>query len=482
MDDVTTQGAAQLTRREVLAGAAKVAAATAGVAAGVGGLGTVARAAHLEVRDLAAPVNLTWVVEFTDAADQQAVTQYLIKPYQRINPNVTITIQAPAASSNIDRLLQTQFAAGAGPDIFDEQGPSFMPPFIQNGDAADLEPYAAKYGWRKKLSSFALKSSLYQNKLYYLPTEFETLLPTEFETLLLWYNKSLMQKHGWKVPTNFSEMMAVCKEIKAAGLVPFAFGVNGYLGGWDWWYSYFLNAYLGTRKLYKVLTGEVPWTDPDVAMAFTMFKQMWDAGYIMNKQTSAVNFTESWAIWGQQKAVFRMEGTWGFSPGVVYANDKGFQWDVAPLPVWKPGIDFAPPVGIGEVNGINPRSKNVATAADFYDFAFFRNRDQILKWLPKLSSIFLPPLDWQPADFGSSFDPRLGKILIATSKAMATSSAGYLSWTAWPAKTEAYMWGNIEGVLYGQRTVADYLKSVQSVFAGEKAAGALPQVPKPAGM
>ena len=206
MDDVTTQGAAQLTRREILAGAAKVAAATAGVAAGASGLGTVARAARLEVHDLAAPVNLTWVVEFTDAADQQAVTQYLIKPYQRINPNVTITIQAPAASSNIDRLLQTQFAAGAGPDIFDEQGPSFMPPFIQNGDAADLEPYAAKYGWRKKLSSFALQSSLYQNKLYYLPTE--------FETLLLWYNKSLMQKHGWKVPTNFSEMMAVCKEIK----------------------------------------------------------------------------------------------------------------------------------------------------------------------------------------------------------------------------------------------------------------------------
>jgi len=70
-------------------------------------------------------------------------------------------------------------------------------------------------------------------------------------------------------------------------------------------------------------------------------------------------------------------------------------------------VDYAPPVGIGEVNVINPRGKNVNIAADFYDFAFFRNRDQILKWLPKLSSIFLPTLKWSTSDFGSSFDPRL---------------------------------------------------------------------------
>ena len=95
---------------------------------------------------------------------------------------------------------------------------------------------------------------------------------------------------------------------------------------------------------------------------------------------------------------------------------------------------------------------------------------------------FSPPLKWNLSDFGSAFDPRLARIIVATSKAMSTSQAGYLSWTAWPAKTEAYMWGNIEDVLYGRRSIADYLKSVQSVFAGEKAAGALPQVPKPAGM
>jgi len=472
MDDKTHPETPRISRKDALTSAARITAATAGVAAGAGSLGTIARAARIEARDLAASsVTLTWDIEFTDAADQQAVSQFIIKPYQQLHPNVNIVYQP---TTNLDKLMQTQFAAGAGPDIYDQSGPSFMPPYIQNGDALDLEPYAKKYGWRQKLSTFALQSSLYQGKLYYLPTE--------FETMHLWYNKTLMDKYGWKLPTNFTELLTVCAAIKAKGLIPFVTGMNGWLGCWDWWYSYFLNAYLGTKKLYKVLIGEVPWTDPDIATAFQMMKQLWDAGYIMNKQADAISGTESWAIWGQQKGVFRMEGTWGFSPGLVYANAKNFEWGIAPLPVWKPGVDYAPPVGIGEVNGINPKSKNIDVAADFYDFAFFRNRAQILKWLPKLSSIFTPTLKWNASDFGSSFDPRLASVLIATSKAMAAGTAGYLSWTAWPAKTEAYMWSNFDSILYGKQTIPDYLKKVQSIFQGEKAAGALPQVPKPAGL
>ena len=94
----------------------------------------------------------------------------------------------------------------------------------------------------------------------------------------------------------------------------------------------------------------------------------------------------------------------------------------------------------------------------------------------------LPPLKWKTSDFATGFDPRLAKAIVSTSKAMASGVAGYLSWTAWPAKTEAYMWGHFEDILYGRQTIASYLKNVDQVFQSEKAAGALPLVPKPAGM
>lgn len=461
-------------RKQFLAGGAGIAAGVAGAAVGLGGLDTLARAAHIQVREAAAPVKLVWEVEFTDTTDQNAVMKYLIKPYQKLHPNVSIVYQAPGSGSNIDQQLETQFAAGAGPDMYDENGPSFMPPFITNHDAVNLESYAKKYGWKEKMAPWALQSSLYKGQLYYLPTE--------FESLHLWYNKTLLQKHGWKVPTTYDEMLAVCKEIKDKGLIPFATGMNGWLGCWDWWYSYFLNAYLGAKKLYHVLIGQVPWTDPDIVTAFTMMKKLWDLDYIMNKQASAISGPESWAIWGQQKAVFRMEGTWGFQPGLVYANAKNFQWDIAPLPVWKPGVDFYPPVGIGEVNAINPRSKNVAVVADFYDFAFFRNKAQILKWLPSLSSTFSPPLLWKPSDFGHSFDPRLAKVLVQLSNAMGNRRAGFLSWSSWPAKTENYMWSNFDSLLLGRLSITDYLSHAQKIFQGEKQAGALPLVPKPIGV
>jgi raffinose/stachyose/melibiose transport system substrate-binding protein len=474
VDEQTTQQTPAIGRKELLAGGARLAAGVAGVAAGLGGAAEIARAARIEVREPAPPIKLVWEVEFGDTPDQNAVTKYLIKPYQQLHPNVSIVFQSPGSGSNIDQQLETQFAAGAGPDIYDENGPSFMPPFITSGNAVDLDPYAKKYGWEEKTVAWAWQSSLYKGKLYYLPTE--------FESLHLWYNKTLMAKNGWKVPTTYDEMLAVCKAIQDKGLIPFATGMNGWLGCWDWWYSYFLNAYLGAKKLYHVLVGDVPWTDPDIVTSFQMMKNLWDLGYIMKKQADAISGPESWAIWGQQKAVFRMEGTWGFQPGLVYANDKGFEWDVAALPTWKPGVDFYPPIGIGEVNGINPRSKNINVAADFYDFAFYRNRDQILHWLPNLSSIFLPTLNWKPSDFGSSFDPRLARVISSHSAAMASRKAGYLSWSSWPAKTENYMWSNFDSLLAGKLSIMDYLKQVQKIFQGEKAAGALPLVPKTLGV
>ena len=92
-------------RKEFLGAGAKAAVVVAGGAAGLGQLGQVAQAARIEARESTAPVKLLWEVEFTDTPDQQAVTTYLIKPYQRLHPNVSISLRAPGSISNIDKDL-----------------------------------------------------------------------------------------------------------------------------------------------------------------------------------------------------------------------------------------------------------------------------------------------------------------------------------------------------------------------------------------
>jgi len=263
MDKQPEQSTPPTTRKEFLTNSAR-AGARRPPARSPGSLGWVKSAAS-KAANLADPaVTMTWgrIHRYARSASGPAILDQALSadPSKRHHQ-----LKRPPRASNVDRVLATEFAAGAGPDIYDQAGPSFMPQYIQNGDAANLDAYAKKYGWRQKLSSFSLQSSLYQGKLYYLPTE--------FESLHLWYNKTLMQKYGWKLPTNYNELLTVCAAIKDKGLIPFVTGMNGWLGCWDWWYSYFLNAYLGTRKLYKVLTGEVPWTDPAIVTSFQMMKK-----------------------------------------------------------------------------------------------------------------------------------------------------------------------------------------------------------------
>ncbi len=38
------------------------------------------------------------------------------------------------------------------------------------------------------------------------------------------YNKDLFQEHGWQIPRNWEELMALCEEIKGEGILPFYFG------------------------------------------------------------------------------------------------------------------------------------------------------------------------------------------------------------------------------------------------------------------
>ena len=49
----------------------------------------------------APPVTLTWAVEFTDAPTQQAVTRYIIQPFEKAHPGVTIKFVAPSGACSI---------------------------------------------------------------------------------------------------------------------------------------------------------------------------------------------------------------------------------------------------------------------------------------------------------------------------------------------------------------------------------------------
>lgn len=421
----------------------------------------------------ASPVTLTWVVEFTDAPTTQAVTKYIIQPFEKAHPGVTIKLIQQNNAQALDRYLKTALAAGAGPDIFDENGPSWIPPFADAGQVLNLDSYIKKYGWKKTIVPWAYDASLYRGHMY--------AIPAEFEGLHLWYNADLMSKNGWKLPKSLNDLMQLGTAIQGKGLQVFGNGFSDCKPCWEWWVSYALNATLGNKGAYKVLTGQTPWTDAHVATAISTIKTLWDKGFMLDKQATGVSFNDGWGLWGAGKAVLRMEGTWGFSPGLAFNYAKNFKWNIAPLPMWQKGLPYSIPIGIGEVLAANAHTAHPAEAAAFLDW-MVGNPKRAASWADKIISTFGPPLNYGPNDYPSTMDPRFRKVINDLTGEMRDGTAGYVAWSSWPAKTEAYMWGNMETVLEGKMTVQAYLQGTQRIFDQEKAAGKLPVVPKPAGM
>ena len=179
-----------------------------------------------------------------------------------------------------------------------------MAPFANSHTALELDEFYAKYNLTKRLFPWAVEPNLYKGHYY--------AVPCEYEGLHLWYNVDMFKQYGWQVPTNYDDILSLGKEIQSKGKMVFAAGFNGCIACWEWYFTWALNAQLGAKGLRQVLVGERPWTDPTVVTAMENLKQLWDLGFIGEKDASAISYNEHWTLFGEGRAAMVMEGTWGF--------------------------------------------------------------------------------------------------------------------------------------------------------------------------
>ncbi|OON72203.1 ABC transporter substrate-binding protein [Streptomyces tsukubensis] len=90
---------------------------------------------------------------------------------------------------------------------------------------------------------------------------------------VVFYRKSLFKKNGYTVPTTWDAYLALCRRMKADGLVPIAFGdKDGWpaLGTFD-----ILNMRLNGHDYHaKLMKHEIPWTDRGVHTVFQHWAEM----------------------------------------------------------------------------------------------------------------------------------------------------------------------------------------------------------------
>ncbi|HEY4385587.1 MAG TPA: extracellular solute-binding protein, partial [Ktedonobacteraceae bacterium] len=376
-------------------------------------------------------------------------------------------------NSDIDRLVQIALPSGKGPDIFPTNGPAFVLQYVNSKLVVDLDQYAQKYQWSDKILPWALDSGRVNGKLYSLPSS--------YETLIIYNNKTLFDKWGWKTPTNRSELEGLAEEAMGRGIMPFIAGNADCRTCSEWFPTAFLNHYAGPDAVYQALTGKVSWTDPIFVEAMDLLNKYFQKGWFGGgvKQYFSNKFDALDSAFAQGKAAMDLEGSWGFSNWVSYFGEgkSNMDYDWFPIPPLREGVPQDLYVlGIGGTLSINGSSKAQDAAAEYLDW-LYSTPQRITKQMADIS--FEPlPIGLKESDFPANIDKRLERHYLALNNATAQGTFGYTTWTFWPNKTDVFAYEGFDKMLAGDLTPAQYCAQMDKVFKQEMAQGTVPPVPK----
>ena len=250
----------------------------------------------------AAPVALTLWHNYGTEANAD-VTNALVKAYMAKYPNVTITVVSQPAD-NYFALLKAAAVSGSGPDLMTMWTGLFA---LQN--QSYLEP----------LNSYIPVDTLKQfNGIDWCSEGLSVdqgaiCVPLDMQHYNGFYNKQLFQQAGITTfPTTWTEFMAACAKLKAAGILPLTYGTGGQALNAAFYPYYdlsYMMMYLSVSDWKKLYSGAIPWTDPQIVQQLTTWASLHSQGYT-NKDvltnTDSINQFET----GQ--AAMTLEGSWEF--------------------------------------------------------------------------------------------------------------------------------------------------------------------------
>jgi raffinose/stachyose/melibiose transport system substrate-binding protein len=135
----------------------------------------------------------------------------LAAAFMQANPRITVNVELPSGPV-AGPLYQTEFRAGAGPDVFyTEPGRGTLFGVMQYADAGFIKDISGR-PWQKTIPQPFLVGRTSGKKLW--------AYAIGATTFAMFYNIDLFNQFGVKIPQTFAEVLAACRKISAAGKVP----------------------------------------------------------------------------------------------------------------------------------------------------------------------------------------------------------------------------------------------------------------------
>ena len=249
------------------------------------------------------PVTLT--IWHNYGTEQNATAlKNLAVAFHKLHPNVTVNVVSQPAD-NYFALLQAAAVSKTGPDLavmwtglFTLQYKDFLTNLqgrIPASALARIDPNALK--WTSDQFNAA-------NGPY--------VIPLENQFYIGFYNKADFTKAGvTAVPTNWNQLFAACKKLKAAGYMPMTYGNGGQPLGAEFypWYdmSYMMIGSYPVTEWQKLYSGQIPWTSSANSAQLATWAKLKSSGCT---NSDVLTKTNNLGDFESGKAAMMIDGTW----------------------------------------------------------------------------------------------------------------------------------------------------------------------------
>lgn len=128
--------------------------------------------------------------------------------------DIHLTISSPNDASTI---MRTRFIREDYPDIIGIGGDINYSYYVDAGILADVSDYEG-------MSDINPSYIDILENLEIVPTEGTYGVPYVANAAGILYNRDMFEDHGWEIPETWTELLALCEDIQAEGILPFYFG------------------------------------------------------------------------------------------------------------------------------------------------------------------------------------------------------------------------------------------------------------------
>jgi len=249
------------------------------------------------------PVTLT--IWHNYGTEQNATAlKNLATAFHKLHPNVTVNVVSQPAD-NYFALLQAAAVSKTGPDLavmwtglFTLQYKDFLTNLqgkVPASALARIDPDALK--WTS--NDFNAANGPY-------------VIPLENQFYIGFYNKAAFAKAGVSsVPSDWNQLFAACKKLRAAGYTPLTYGNGGQPLGAEFypWYdmSYMMIGSYPVSEWQKLYSGQIPWTSSANSAQLSTWAKLKSSGCT---NSDVLTKTNNLGDFETGKAAMMIDGTW----------------------------------------------------------------------------------------------------------------------------------------------------------------------------